>query len=169
MIRRQTVGLVTGTVAWRGIAVLAAVIVVFAQLTLPVRVPVSDPIAAIARPVASWPVGDVRRPALLYPAIAEHPLFSPTREAYVAPKAPVPTTAAEHSALRDYLLLGTVVEGDTGIAILKPPSGHETIRAMPGQTIAGWKLREITPDGLKFENGAAKFALHFPTPRWPHE
>lgn len=168
MIRRQAVALVTGPIAWRGAAVLAALAIVVVQLTMPVRVPVSDAVAATA-PVAALPVANALAPALLYPAIAEHPLFSPTREPYVPPKAPAPATVVEHSALRDYLLLGTVVEGNTRVAILKPPGGHEAIRAIPGQTIAGWKLREITPDALNFENGAARFALHFPSPRWPHE
>ena len=103
-----------------------------------------------------------------YPAIAAHPLFSPTREPYVAPPPPPPAAAAADSPLHDYRLLGTVVEGDTRIALLKPPDNRKTIRAVPGQIIDGWTLREITPDTLEFANGAERFSLHFPRPRWPH-
>ncbi len=167
MTSRRAIALATGPLGWRSLAVLAAAIAVVAQLAMPVRLPAPDPLAATqpaaslrARPAAA-------RPATRYPAIAEHPLFSPTRQPYVPPKAP-PVTVAARAPLRDYLLLGTVVEGNTRIALIKPPGRHGTIRAVPGQTIAGWKLREIMPDALEFENGAARFALHFSNPRWPH-
>ncbi|MGH6680751.1 MAG: hypothetical protein ACREDL_17895, partial [Bradyrhizobium sp.] len=150
------------------LVVLAAGGAAAAQLTMPPRLPLSGPSAA-ASPAAFRRAGPPPRLATLYPAIGEHPLFSPTRQPYVPPKAPAPAAVAEHSALRDYQLLGTVVEGVTSVAILKPPGSRETIRAIPGQTIAGWKLREITPDALEFENGAARLALHFPRPRWPHQ
>jgi hypothetical protein len=159
--------LANGPLAWRGFAVAAIAMAAVAQLAMPVRLPAADPINAT-------PAAGVRRaappphPAGLYSAIAEHPLFSPSRQPYVPPKASAPAAVAEHSVLRDYQLLGIVVEGDTRIALLKPPDGHQTIHAVPGQTIAGWKLRQITPQLVEFENGTASLALHFSTPRWPH-
>lgn len=157
----------TGPLAWRGLAVLAAGLAAAALLATPVRLPVREPAAAPA-PAASSVAPAPRQPAASYRAIAAHPLFSPTREPYVPPPAPAPANAAADSPLHDYRLLGTVVEGNTRIALLKPPSGGKTIRAVPGQIVAGWTLREITPDTLEFANGAERFALHFPHPRWPH-
>jgi hypothetical protein len=160
--------LAAGPLAWRSLAVIAGATAAAALLTTPLRLPLSGPISA-ASSAAPRPADAPPRQAVLYPAIAAHPLFSPTREPYVPPKVPAPATVAEQSALHEYLLLGTVVEGVTSVAILKPPGSREAIRAVPGQTIAGWKLRRITPDALQFENGAARFALHFPSPRWPHQ
>lgn len=168
MIPRRVIALATGPLAWRSIAVLAAASAAAAQLTIPAQLPGFDPIGA-AHPAATLLARQAPSPDILYPAIAEHPLFSPTRRPYVPPPAPAPAAVAASSALRDYQLLGTVVKGDTAIALLRPPASHETIRAVPGQSIAGWKLRRITPDALQFENGTASFALHFPRPRWPHQ
>jgi hypothetical protein len=167
MTLHRLVEFCTGPLAWRGLVVLAAALTAAALLAMPVRLPVRQPATASA-PAAPSAAAAPPQPAASYPAIAAHPLFSPTREPYVAPPAPPPAAAAETSALHDYRLLGTVVEGNTRIALLKPPDNRKTIRAVPGQIIAGWTLREITPDTLEFANGAERFALHFPRPRWPH-
>jgi hypothetical protein len=167
MTARRLAALAAGPIAWRNLAVLAALLAAAVQLAMPMRLPDAGPAAASAG-AAALPAPPPPRRAAGYPAIAEHPLFSPTRKPYVPPPAPAPAATAAATALHDYLLLGVVVEGNTGIALLKPPGGDDTIRAVPGQTIAGWKLREITPDTLEFENGAARFALRFPHPRWPH-
>ena len=156
-----------GPLAWRGLAVLVAGLAAAALLAMPARLPVRQPAAAPA-PAAPSAAAVPQQPAASYPAIAAHPLFSPTREPYIPPPAPAPANAAADSPLHDYRLLGTVVEGNTRIALLKPPDNRKTIRAVPGQIIAGWTLREITPDTLEFANGAERFALHFPHPRWPH-
>ncbi len=162
------VGAVTGwSIAWRGVVVIALAAAAAAQLVLPVRLPEADPIAAAAA-VEPRRAAPLSPPAALYPAIAEHPLFSPTRMPFVAPKVAPLAAAGGHSPLDDYVLLGTVVEGDTRIALLKPPDGHQAIRAVTGQIIAGWKLSAITPQAVQFENGTARLALHFSTPRWPH-
>jgi len=167
MIRRHISPPANGPLAWRVLFVLAAAGAAAAQLALPLRLPVSGPVSA-APSVAPLPVAKAERPAALYPAIAAHPLFSPSRRPYVPPPPPPSPATAESSPLHDYLLLGTVVEGNTRIALLRSPGSHATIRAVPGQTIAGWKLREITPDAVEFENGEERFALRFTYPRWPH-
>ena len=168
MIAQRALALSAGPLVWRSLAVLASAIAVAAQLAMPVQLPVPE-LFVTPQPDTARHAGLPPRPATLYPAIAEHPLFSPTRKPYVAPHPPTPAAVAEGSTLRDYLLLGTVIAGNTRIALLKQPGNHQTIRATPGETIAGWKLREITPDALQFEDAAARFTLHLPNPRWPHQ
>lgn len=167
MTARRFAALAEGPLAWRGLAILAAALAAVAQLALPIRLPVPEA-AGAAAPAAALPAASRSPTAASYPAIAEHPLFSPSREPYIPPPPPAPSAAAQASALHDYRLLGTVVEGNTRVALLKPPDNRKTIRAVPGQVVAGWTLSEITPDTLEFANGAERFALHFSRPRWPH-
>ncbi len=156
-------------IVWRGGLVLAAAAAVIIELATPVRLP------PMPRHEAAPPRAEPAAPApqsgpiiATYQAIAQHPLFSPTRTPYTPPK-PAPSAAtAESSPLRNYLLLGTIIEGGTQVALLKAPGNGSPIRAVPGAVIAGWRLREITPDTARFENGSARFTLQFPHPRWPH-
>ena len=70
--------------------------------------------------------------------------------------------------LHDYALIGIVVSKGIRIALLRPNAGGKTVFATEGQAVEGWTLREIRPDRLHFENGAASFDLRFASPRWPH-
>jgi hypothetical protein len=166
--RRQVAALAAAPLAWRSLAVLAAAVAAATQLGIPTRLPATLPLAPAERdfPMGSEPAF---RPRTDFPEIARHPLFTPTRKRYLPPPAPAPAAVAANSPLHDYQLLGTVVDGGAGVALLKPPDSRETIRAIPGQSIAGWTLRKITRDTLQFTKGSASFALSFPRPRWPHQ
>jgi hypothetical protein len=167
MIGHRVVALFSGPLAWRSLAVLAVGVAAVVQASMPLRLPAAGPMIGAPR-TGLTDAGPAPRMVTVYPAIAEHPLFSPSRKPYAPPPAPAPAVVAASSLLRDYQLLGTVVAGSSGVALLKPPDRSDTIRAIPGQTIAGWTLRTITPDALQFVNGPASFTLRFPHPRWPH-
>ena len=159
----------SGPLAWRSLLLLAAGIAAAAQLLLPSTMPTYQPApAALALP--SPQTGDRPPPNTDYRAIAEHPLFYPTRQPYVSPKPPEPAvdSAPKLSALSDYALIGIVVSKGIRIALLKPMFGGKTVMATEGQTVNGWTLREISADQLHFSDGAASFDLRFTNPRWPH-
>jgi hypothetical protein len=148
---------------------MSAGIVAAAQLVLPSTMSIYRP--APASPALSSPQpGDQRLPNPIYPAIAEHPLFYPTRMPYVRPKTPEPAAAGVPTLLplHDYTLIGIVVSQGVRMALLRPNAGGKTVFATEGQAIDGWTLREIRPDRLHFANGAASLDLRFASPRWPH-
>ena len=108
-----------------------------------------------------------------YPAIAEHPLFYPTRQPWVppppkpAPPAPQAQAPTAPHPLQKYQLVGIVISEGMRTALLKPTDGSKTVVISEGQDLNGWTLREISRDALHFESAGATYDLKFPTPRWP--
>ena len=142
------------------------------QLAMPTQLPVSAlaPSPPAAAPAVADPVIQVS-PA--YPAIAEHPLFYPTRQPWVPPppKAappalPAPAPTAVHP-LQKYQLVGIVISEGARTALLKSSDGGKTVAISEGQQLNGWTLREISRDAAHFESAGDAYDLKFPTPRWP--
>jgi hypothetical protein len=156
--------LAMGPLAWRSVLVLVLAAGAFAQLLLPRNLPLpAPPVPAV---LATPEGGGETSPRTVYAAIAEHPLFDPTRRPYVAPKAPEPATTSERAVLRNYTLLGVVIGDGTRIAILKPPANGKTLTATEGQAIDGWTLRRITPRRVRFENGVTHYDMRFTGLPW---
>jgi hypothetical protein len=153
--------------AWRSLLVLGLAIVALAQLVWPGELPRRPPTPAAAPPAASGG-GPETPPRTVYAAIAQHPLFDPTRSPYVAPKVPEPPAVPTLSPLREYGLLGIVIGKGTRIALLKPPANAKTVIATEGQAIDGWILRRITPGLLRFEKGGVDYEMRFAAPRAAH-
>jgi hypothetical protein len=154
----------TGSLAWRGLLVLLLAGGAVAQLLLPSSLPLPPRTGATAHATSGTTVATP--PSTFYAAIAEHPLFDPTRSPYVAPKPAAPPAAPALSPLREYTLLGIVIGNGARVAFLKPPADGKTVIATEGQAIDGWTLRRITPGRLRFENGAAGYDMRFAGTRW---
>jgi hypothetical protein len=162
----------TGPLGWRSAVMLLAALSAVWQLAMPIQLPLSAlaPSPPAAEPAAADPAAQVS-PA--YPAIAEHPLFYPTRQPWVPPPpkatppvAQAPAPAAAHP-LQKYQLIGTVISQGARTALLKPSDGGKTVTVSEGQQLNGWTLREIGRDAAHFEAGGESYDIKFPTPRWP--
>jgi hypothetical protein len=169
---QRALAFLTEPLGWRSAVMLLAALTVVWQLAMPAQLPVSAlaPSPPTAAPPAADPVAQVS-PA--YPAIAEHPLFYPTRQPWVppapkaappAPQAPVPT--ASHP-LQKYQLVGVVISKGARAALLKPSDGSKIVTISEGEQLSGWTLREISRDALRFESNGDAYDIKFPTPRWP--
>ena len=162
----------TAPLGWRSAVLLLAVMTAVWQLAVPIELPVSAPLPSppAATPPAAASVAAV---SSAYPAIAEHPLFFPTRQPWAppVPKAappvpPAPVPAAAHP-LKKYQLVGVMISEGARTALIMPSDGGKTVFISEGQQLNGWTLREITREALHFESGDAAYDLKFPTPRWP--
>jgi hypothetical protein len=169
---QRALAFLTEPLGWRSTVVLLAALAAVWQLAMPIELPVSalSPSPPTAAPAAADPAAQV---APAYSAIAEHPLFYPTRQPWAPPppKAappapPTPTPTAVHP-LQKYQLVGVVISESARTALLKPSDGGKTVTISEGQQLNGWTLHEITRDALHFESGGDAYDLTFPTPRWP--
>ena len=165
---RTAVGL-----AWRFAALAVAAATVALLLTLP-----SEQFGAPE--LISTPT-DLRRAnelaaeapaarAVDYPAIAEHPLFYPTRKPWKpppppAPAPPPPAVAAAPSPLTNYFLVGVVVSDSMRSALVRAQA-NKILTLSEGQEIDGWTLKEITPERLFFTAGNSTYEM---TGRKPSE
>ena len=169
---QRTLAFLTEPLGWRSAVVLLAGVAAAWQLAAPTELPVSAPPTDV--PAAVPPIAGSAAPASpAYPAIAEHPLFYPTRQPLVppppkatppAPQAPAPT--AVHP-LQKYQLVGVVISQGARTALLKSSDGGKTVAISEGQQLNGWTLREITRETAHFESSGDTYDLKFPTPRWP--
>jgi hypothetical protein len=150
--------------AWRAGLVLAAGMALAAQLTSPWQPPSGSDAAAMAGPPEASDLPP--QPPASYAAIAQHPLFSPSRSPWVAPAALRSATAQAGPAVPEgYVLVGLVVSGGTRSAILRPGDGNKAVLVSEGETLDGWTLRRIDTAGLHFEGGGQTFDLGFPPAR----
>jgi hypothetical protein len=100
-----------------------------------------------------------------FPAIAEHPLFYPSRTPWSPPPPPKPPVVAKApSPLTKYALVGVVVSGETRSAIIRPSGAAKNITLAEGQGLDGWTLQEITSTSLRFAAGTASYEMTFPKP-----
>lgn len=157
---------------WRFAALAVAAVVVAVLLTIPseqfgAAEPVSEPtnVRRANEPAAEVPAA----PAMDYPAIAEHPLFYPTRKPWTPPPAPPPepppVVVAAPSPLTNYFLVGVVVSDSMRSALVRAQA-NKILTLSEGQEIEGWTLKEITPERLFFTAGAATYEM---TGRKPSE
>jgi hypothetical protein len=106
-------------------------------------------------------------------ATRERPIFSPLRRPPLpTPPAPVVLTPAptpppavpEEIPLK---LLGTIVGGDSGIAICLNPSTNDVIRLRMGENFEGWVLRAVHGREAAFEKATLQARLSLPSPDDP--
>jgi general secretion pathway protein N len=174
MIAARAGALLTAPLAWRGAALVAAALAVASQLVAPTRLTVAAPASPVPAALHLGNSGSTALPKPAeYAAIAEHPLFYPTRRPWVppppaaAPDRPAPPPKGA-SSLENYQLTGVVIGARGRTAVLKVKSGGKTVILDEGQKLDGWTLRAIGPDGLHFEAAGASIDLKFQSPRWPH-
>jgi hypothetical protein len=152
--------------AWRFAALAVAAAIVALLLTLPSErfgapEPVSEP-ANLRRANEVAAEAPAAR-AVDYPAIAEHPLFYPTRKPWQPPPAPPPAppppaVASAPSPLTNYFLVGVVVSDSMRSALVRAQAS-KILTLSEGQEIEGWTLKEITPERLIFTAGNATYEM----------
>jgi hypothetical protein len=108
---------------------------------------------AIDAPLAPAQAAEVRpvapRPAA-YAAIAERPLFAPSRRAPAQAEAdasPLPPPAVA--------LIGVVGRGEERLAMMRAEDGA-TLRLSPGQSVGGWVVARIDPRRVTLRRGEAE-------------
>ena len=167
---RAAIAGATAPLAWRAVLVLAAALAV-ATLWIAPREPVQytpAPAGGNNAPKAGNPAG--ARAARTYPAIAEHPLFYPTRQPWTAPPPPAAATTTAQTApvpLANYILSGVVITNTNRVALLKSSNTAKTIALTEGRELDGWTLREIGRERLRFESGGATYEMSFPVAQKP--
>ena len=162
---RNAVAAVTAPLSWRAVLVLMAALAVAAEWIMPRELAeyMPAPAAASDAPPAGSPAA--ARAAATYAAIAEHPLFYPTRQPWAPPpaaetKAPLPQAATV--PLANYVLAGVVITNANRVALLKSSTTAKTLTLTEGRDLDGWTLREISREGLRFESGGATYDMRFP-------
>jgi hypothetical protein len=103
-----------------------------------------------------------------YAAIAEHPLFFPSRQPWTPPPAiepKPPPLKAGSSPLANYTLVGVAITNANRVALLKSSTTAKTITLTEGRELDGWTLREINRERLRFESGGATHEIRFPAPK----
>jgi general secretion pathway protein N len=86
--------------------------------------------------------------------VLQRPLFAETRR-------PPPPEAAQDTlgAADGFTLLGTIIAGDGKSALIRYGRPPKLARVGEGQAVEGWTVREILPDRVLLEHGAARRAL----------
>lgn len=169
MIPRLGLSRAVVALAWRLVLVIAAAYALFAVWRAPaVDLPVPVQPTATATPAQAIEAArnaNAAGPAS-YSAIAEHPLFYPSRAPWRPPPPPAapPAKSTALAPLTNYALVGVIVSGDTGSALIKPRGGKKTIFLGVGQELDGWMLKEITRDRLHFAAGNATYDMNVAKP-----
>jgi hypothetical protein len=167
---RRAIAGATTPLAWRAVLALVAAITVAGAWIAPRELAQYAPAlgTAINVPVEGGPTAAPS--AGTYPAIAEHPLFYPTRRPWAAPPPPAvaPVTAQTGpTPLANYTLGGVVITDAIRVALLKSSNTAKTIALTEGRELDGWTLREIGREWLRFESGGATYDMSFPLPQKP--
>jgi hypothetical protein len=118
-----------------------------------------------AAPAATASESRVLAPMSAFAAIADRPLFAPTRRPLpqsppVAPiveakPPPVPTPTLSAA------LVGIVISPDGRFAVLRWPDGKSTTVA-EGAAVEGWLLKQVMPDRALFVSGSTSTEVTFP-------
>jgi hypothetical protein len=166
---RAAIAPITTALTWRLALVLMSGFVLFTVWTSsPAELQSIGGNAMAARPQqANAPASDAVTPSVTpsYAAIAEHPLFYPSRMPWVPPPPPQPEpVSTAPSPLTNYALVGVIVSGHTRSALIKPPGANKTITLEEGQELDGWTLQQITRDRLHFAAGSASYEMAFRKP-----
>lgn len=123
------------------------------------------PVGAASAPAARPPTQDDGPPPLAtlppgasYAAIAERPLFSPTRR----PDASSAGTLSGISAR--YRLLGVILAREQGRALVAPIAGGRTLELGEGEAIEGWTVKRIERDRVVLFSPAGEATLEMGEP-----
>ncbi|CAL75201.1 hypothetical protein; putative signal peptide [Bradyrhizobium sp. ORS 278] len=127
---------------------------------------VSRPPMASGNPLWSMPLDQLS-------ATRERPLFSPSRrppptEAPPPAVADVPVAPEPGPPERPSLaLVGTVVNGDHGLAIFLDPGSKTPLRIRAGADYQGWTLRRVEARSVTLQKGDDLAVLRFASPAGP--
>jgi hypothetical protein len=162
---QRAVAAFTAPLSWRTVLVLMAVLAVAGEWIMPRELAeyMPAPAGASNAPPAGSPAA--ARAAGTYPAIAEHPLFYPTRQPWAPPPAAetkAPSPQATPVPLANYTLAGVVITSANRVALLKSSSTTKTVTLTEGRDLEGWTLREISRERLRFESGGTTYDMRFP-------
>lgn len=108
-----------------------------------------------AAPLAAVQAATAAKPLDAYADALTRPLFSPKRRA--DPSA----TAAPQGPLH---LMGTLLERNRRLALIRPAEGADTAVVAVGQDIGGLRVREIGPDHVLLDSGGGTVELRLPEP-----
>jgi len=126
------------------------VVAAAAELVLPHDVELPPP-GAVARSVRA-PLPQVPGSVGIPPLLERRSLFTPTN-------------ADTHSAdatdpFRGAVFAGTVQQGARRVAVVQTPDGR--VRSLPlGGEIAGWRLAELLPDGVRLRRDSAVMTVAY--------
>ena len=167
---RSALAAVTAPLSWRAVLVLMAALAVASEWIAPRELAQYTPALGTATnpPVEGGPAAAPS--AGTYPAIAEHPLFYPTRLPWAAPPPPAAATTTAQTApvpLANYILSGVVITNTNRVALLKSSNTAKTIALTEGRELDGWTLRKIGRERLRFESGSATYEMSFPVAQKP--
>jgi len=103
-------------------------------------------------------------PAAAFAAIADRPLFSPSRrpaQPIGPPAAPVTQIQPAAPPALSVTLTGIIISPERRAAILRRADGTSKA-VLEGETVNGWLLKVVAPDQAQFSYGAATVELPFP-------
>jgi type II secretory pathway component PulC len=146
-----------------GMLVMAAILT--ALLAADEETPSTSTIAGAiaARPAATH---RVLAAETAFAAIAQRPLFLPSRRP--EPEAPPPPAVVERPAqpaappALSATLVGVLISPTGRAAIVRLADG-KSATIPEGETLQGWTLKQVSPDGVLFLSGSTSIDLAFPT------
>ena len=106
-------------------------------------------------------VSTPRAPSLaVYSEITDRPLFSPTRRP-LAPSAATSSKAgrAANQFSKLWKLTGVVMAGDDSYVLVESRRDRRTEHLLPGELIDGWRLDEISANGVTLVSGSESVRL----------
>ena len=120
--------------------------------------------AAVLAPAVSAradPVAEGR-----FRAMAERPLFSPTRRPPPAPATPldVPALPVLPPPAPNLTLSGVITGGGGGVALVRRPQDAAPIHVALGGTVDGWTVAEIRPRAIVLRRDARSVTVDLPAP-----
>ncbi len=95
-----------------------------------------------------------------YAALADRPLFRPTRRPRPrTPEEPVTAPRPESTPARLFTLKATMSGEGAGVAALQDTRTSRIIRVRQGAKIEGWTLEQVSPASVTFERDGRRIPL----------
>lgn len=91
------------------------------------------------------------QPQSAFSEIVARPLFSPSRRPPAAQ--PESKVVADDTKSETFDLIGVIISADSRMALLRTQDTSEVVRAIEGQSVAGWQVRAINPTEVVLERG----------------
>ena len=127
--------------------------------------------AGAAAPGTVWPSAALSRrnplwgvPLSSFTAAQNRPLFSPSRRPPAAPAAAPVIVQGDGRHGPALALLGTLAEGQSGLAIFRDEQTKTIIRLLTGQSHLGWTLTAVRPREATMLRGGESVVLAIPSP-----
>jgi hypothetical protein len=81
--------------------------------------------------------------------VIERPLFARSRR----PSPPIEPVAKTAPKAENFDLVGIIISPSGRVALLRPKRSDDVLRAVEGQQVGGWKIREINSTEITLERG----------------